>query len=107
MKTAISLIDNNCAMRAWLKQANVNSMLRQNLRKATNAPWVAKIKEDGSLEFLKAIIDYSGAVSMGSKGVVYRFILDSGNKYKACIYERGKAIISHYQVNKNGEIIKT
>jgi len=107
MKAVLTLPDKNGAMRVWLKQAKVDDSLKNVLKKSVKSPWVAKIEGDGKLSFLRGQIDYAGARDIGSQGVLYRFILDSGNIYRACYYERGKAMVSNYRVTDDGEIVKT
>jgi hypothetical protein len=106
MKAILTLLDQNGAMRVWLRQAPVDESLKNVLKKSVKAPWVAKVEEGGRLAFLRGQIDYAGARDVGSQGVVYRFILDSENIYRACYYERGKAVVSNYRVTDEGDIVK-
>ncbi|MFA4871298.1 MAG: hypothetical protein WC623_24075 [Pedobacter sp.] len=106
MKAILSLIDNNYNMRAWLKQSTVDYVLQQKLQKTVKSPWVAEIRKDGDIVFIKSHIDFSSSNGMGTRGVSRVFILESGNKYKTCTYTQGKAVIINYYVNEKGDIIK-
>lgn len=106
MKAILSLQDNNNAARAWLKQSNINPLLKNLLKKAVHIPWVAKINKDGKLEFLRGQVDYSTANTIGTIGVMYRFILESGYTYIGCTYpDKGKKV-AKYEVTKEGNIIE-
>ena len=106
MKAILFLTDNNCAMRAWLMQAKINSKLKETLKRTVGAPWVAMIEKNGQLKFLKNQVDYSTSNAIGTKGVIHGFVLDSGHTYKACVYENDMATIKNYQVKEDGEIVK-